>query len=405
LLFSVFSRLSAAFILQATRPTSNTSEAASNGVDEMLCEYMTALMLQARSQSMHPHLYSRSISGDASGGISCPLACKAIVPIVIDEIFELSSTTENGRAETGADAMLLHPIGDNRTPLATTQAHEEILQRDLDLSDDFHSGNMYSAGGEEVSSPGARTSTSKTVSDVVDAILQHRVVDEERGCRRVFTKQRNQWERYDEAAQYVLAQLRECNQVSDDTRRRNGESGVASIQITRRVTASEEESAVPAQVGHANHSDHSNGIRSSGGTSDETQQHGVASSGFSTSSNRTVGTRECTSSSSSSAGTRSTVESTMKEGGVLSDSEIRSAFSSNTGLLSTSMVSSSAGGRAQQRRSQRRAFNSGTSSARDLSTSGSSWGIRSSRAALRSVDSTGARSDTTSLRSFHTAIG
>jgi hypothetical protein len=66
--------------------------------------------------------------------------------------------------------------------------------------------DMQGKGGFTSGFAGATGQT--TVSGVVNAILGHCAVDEERGGTQVFTVQRDRWGRYDAAAKHVVAQLR-----------------------------------------------------------------------------------------------------------------------------------------------------------------------------------------------------
>jgi hypothetical protein len=166
-------------------------------VDEMMMEYMTALMQQADQQdgwSRSRSMYHSSLK--LSGGEGLP---RLIVPLVIDEIFETDSKV-TGRGEhmlTAADSMLLHPIGDNQISIATLHAHDQIMRSDLDLQVDGSFARGFAGAAGEA-----------TVSGVVDAILGYCAVDEERGGTQVFTVQRDRWGRYDAAAEHVVTQLR-----------------------------------------------------------------------------------------------------------------------------------------------------------------------------------------------------
>jgi hypothetical protein len=73
---------------------------------------------------------------------------------------------------------------------------------------------MQGKGGFTSGFAGATGQT--TVSGVVNAILGHCAVDEERGGTQVFTVQRDRWGRYDAAAEHVVAQLR-CYAPREDS--------------------------------------------------------------------------------------------------------------------------------------------------------------------------------------------
>jgi hypothetical protein len=188
LLYSLLSRLSAALLLRAmSNSRANNNARAEGDVDEMLMEYTTALMQQTDRQDGRSR--SRSMSHSSlkpSGGEGLP---RLIVPLVIDEIFETNNEV--------AGSMLLHPIGDNQISIATLHAHDQTMRADLDLQvdGDFASG-FVGATGEA------------TVSGVVDAILGHCAVDEERGGTQVFTVQRDRWGRCDAAAEHMITKLR-----------------------------------------------------------------------------------------------------------------------------------------------------------------------------------------------------
>jgi hypothetical protein len=193
LVYSLLSRLSAALLLRAMSYSRAHSGARGEGdVDEMMMEYMTALMQQTDRQDGRSRSQSRSFSSlKASGGENLP---RLIVPLVIDEIFE-NGTTAGG--ERTPDLMMLHPVGDNQISIATLRTHGQIMRSDLDLQvDGGFAGGFAGAAGEA------------TVSGVVGAILGHCAVDEERGGTQVFTMQRDRWGRCDAAAAHVVAQLR-----------------------------------------------------------------------------------------------------------------------------------------------------------------------------------------------------
>jgi hypothetical protein len=165
-----------------------------DNVDEMMMEYMTALMQQA-SDRQDERLRSRSMSQSSlkrSGGDGFP---RLIVPLVIDEIFETANRTGGGRTPTAADSMLLRPIGDNQISTATLRTHDQIIRFDLDLQ-----------GKEGITRSGLTDEA--TVSGVVGAILGHCAVDETRGGTRVFSVQHDRWGQCDAAAEHLAAKLR-----------------------------------------------------------------------------------------------------------------------------------------------------------------------------------------------------
>jgi hypothetical protein len=233
LLYSICNRSSTAFLLWATR--SNGARADCD-VDTMMLEYMTALMQQSRSYTYSQNTRSLSISSlksreaEVADGIVLP---RLIVPLIIEEIFEAepSKATGNtkhgssglegkGRAEElAAEVLLLHPIGDNQISAATTQAHEQILRRELDLHD-------------ESAFASARSASAATVSGVVNTILGHCVVDETQGGRQVFTGQQDKWGRYDAAAEHVLARFH----TTDSQPACSRQGRTANRNVSRRVT-------------------------------------------------------------------------------------------------------------------------------------------------------------------------
>jgi hypothetical protein len=286
LLYSVFNRLSAALLLQATHDHVDDGRA-EGGVDTLMLEYMAALSLHARSNwhnrrtTSRPHAdsllgsHEPTHEADATDG-GLP---QLIVPLVTDEIFQAQSATCDGTEHrrsgqyekrpvaTAAEMMLLHPIGDNQIPSATVHAHEQILRRDLDLYDksDFAS---------------TVTPASTTVSGVVSAILEHCVADE--AGRLVFAGQHGKWDRYDAAAEYVLAQL--PNHIRSKLCLSNAKVRTRSVATPDELgkyagaSAVEDGSAVFLQSLLLQHPNQSESER----TSDQTQRHGTALSGFST---------------------------------------------------------------------------------------------------------------------------
>jgi hypothetical protein len=198
LVYSLLSRLSAVLLLRAMSYSRAYSNARAEGdVDEMIMEYITALMQQTGRQDGRSRSRSRSMSHSSLKLSSGERPPRLIVPLVIDEIFETDSTAGGKRILSAADSMLLHPIGDNQISIATLRTHDQIMRGDLDLQvdGDFASG-FAGATGEA------------TVSGVVDAILGHCAVDEERGGTQVFTVQRDRWGRCDAAAEHMVAMLR-----------------------------------------------------------------------------------------------------------------------------------------------------------------------------------------------------
>jgi hypothetical protein len=184
LIYSLLNRLSAVLLLRVVSYSlANSDERAEGDVDEMLREYMTALMQQSNRQNMRSRSHS---SWKLTGGEGLP---RLIVPLVIDEIFE----TDN----EATDSMLLHPIGDNQISIATFQTHDQIVRGDLDLQVDGEFRSRF-----------AGVKGNATVSGVVDAILDHCAVDEQRGSTQVFTVQRDRWGRCDAAAEHMVAKLR-----------------------------------------------------------------------------------------------------------------------------------------------------------------------------------------------------
>jgi hypothetical protein len=187
LVYSLLSRLSAALLLRAMSYSRANNARAEGDVDEMMMEYMTALMQETDRQDGRSR--SRSMTHSSlklSGGDGLP---RLIVPLVIDEIFE----TDNEVAES----MLMHPIGDNLISIATLHTHDQIMRGDLDLRIDGDFGSGFAGAMGEV-----------TVSGIMDAILGHCVDDEELGGTHVFSEQRDRWGRCDAAAEHMLAKLR-----------------------------------------------------------------------------------------------------------------------------------------------------------------------------------------------------
>jgi hypothetical protein len=199
LVYSLLSRLSAVLLLRAMSYNHVNSDARDEGdVDEMMMEYMTALMQQTDLQDGNTESRSTPQSPLKTRGGEGRLP-RLIVPLVIDDIFQTNSRV-SGRGERksmAADSMLLHPIGDNQISIATLHTHNQIMRSDLDLQVDggFASGFAGAAG-------------EATVSGVVDAILGHCAIDEERGGAQVFAVQRDRWGRCDAAAEHVVAKLR-----------------------------------------------------------------------------------------------------------------------------------------------------------------------------------------------------
>jgi GTPase SAR1 family protein len=275
LVYSLLTRLSADLLLRAMRYSSANSNAHDEGdVDEMLMEYMTALMQQTDRQD--GNMESRSIP-QSSLKLSGKELPRLIVPLVIDEIFKTNSevTGRGERKSMAADSMLLHPIGDNQISIATLDAHDQIMRNDLDL-----------VGGGFVSGfTGAADKA--TVSRVVDAILNHCAVDEERGGTQVFTVQRDRWGRCNAAAKHVVAKLRSISSSrpvqSQSTRERSANTKVRRMLGTlSSLEAGEGDSSI--QVASSlcqpllqNHSEHSD--RSSGGRTDSTVKCGGSSGG------------------------------------------------------------------------------------------------------------------------------
>jgi hypothetical protein len=192
-------------------------------VDEMLMEYMTALMHQAKR--LDERSQSKSMSRPSlklSGGEGLP---RMIVPLVIDEIFETDSKASGRkRTSTAAESMLLHPIGDNQISTTTLRTHDQLMRSDLDIQ---------GKGGFTSGFEGATGQT--TVSGVVDAILGHCAVDEERGGTQVFTVQRDRWGRYDAAAEHVVAQLRSIGSSRRPVQSQSTREGGANTGNVRRI--------------------------------------------------------------------------------------------------------------------------------------------------------------------------
>jgi hypothetical protein len=222
LVYSLFSRLSAALLLRVM--SYNSIDVRDEGdVDEMMMEYMTALMQQAERPNERSQ--SRSMSHSSmklSGGEGLP---RLIVPLVIDEIFDTDSKVSGGnRTSTAAESMLLHPIGDNQISTTTLRTHDQVMRSDLDLQ---------GKGGFTSGFAGATGQT--TVSGVVNAILGHCAVDEERGCAQVFTVQRDRWGRCNAAAEHVVAQLRSINGSFRQAQRQTKREDTANTGDVRRV--------------------------------------------------------------------------------------------------------------------------------------------------------------------------
>jgi hypothetical protein len=193
-------------------------------VDEMMMEYMTALMQQTARQGGTTKSHStHHLPLKLSGGEGLP---RLIVPLVIDEIFETVSKV-TGRGEhtsMAADSMLLHPIGDNQISIATLHTHDQIVRSDLDLQVNAgFAGRFTGTAGEA------------TVSGVVDAILGHCAVDEERGGTQVFTVQRDRWGRCDAAAEHVVAQLRSIGSSFRQVQRQTKRGDAANTGNVRRI--------------------------------------------------------------------------------------------------------------------------------------------------------------------------
>jgi hypothetical protein len=184
LVYSLLSRLSADLLLRAMRYNRANIDARDEGdVDEMMMEYMTALMQHEDRQPLKP-----------SGGEGLP---RLIAPLVIDEIFETGSKVRGERMSTAADSMLLlHPIGDNQISTATLRTHDQIMRSDLDMQVDGGFARRFAGAAGE-----------STVSGVVAAILGHCAFDKERGVTQVFTVQRDRWGRCDAAAEHAVAKL------------------------------------------------------------------------------------------------------------------------------------------------------------------------------------------------------
>jgi hypothetical protein len=223
LIYSLFSRLSAALLLRATNYAHAGDVRDDSDVDEMMMEYMTALGQQAYQQDKGTR--SRSTPQSPLKLCSSEGLPHLIVPLVIDEIFETSNNAASReRMATAADAMLLHPIGDNRISTATLRTHDQIMRRDLDLHDEKGFTRGFANVGSEPS-----------VSGVLGAILGHCAVDEERGGMQVFTVQRDRWGRCDAAAEHVIARLRSIGNreaQSQTTQDRNANTKVQRILAT-----------------------------------------------------------------------------------------------------------------------------------------------------------------------------
>eukprot|EP00935_MAST-01C_sp_MAST-1C-sp1_P001260 g1260.t1 len=207
LLYSVATRLSTLLLANLASSSSYSgSGSQDSGVDEMLLEYMTALRLYSLSEPSHSDHHSaqrhqsrshsrldlRSLSQASQP--PCSGACKLIVPVVINDIFDKSMPKKDGTDKS--IAMLLHPIGDVRIPTRTLRTYRQILQRDLDLD------------GIDASYP-----ADGTVSGVLHTVLCH--------CSRtasadglVFSGQDDKWARYDAAAEFVLRRLCESDGCS-----------------------------------------------------------------------------------------------------------------------------------------------------------------------------------------------
>jgi hypothetical protein len=224
LVYSLFSRLSADLLLRAMSYSRADSDTRDEGdVDEMIMEYMTALLQQAKR--LDERLQSRSMSHSSlklSGGEGLP---RLIVPLVIDEIFETGSKASGGNlTSTSAESMLLHPIGDNQISITTLRTHDQVMRSDLDIQ---------GRGGFTSGFAGATGQT--TMSGVVDAILGHCAVDEERGGTQVFTVQRDRWGRYDAAAEHVVAQLRSIGSSRRPVQSQSTREGGANTGNVRRI--------------------------------------------------------------------------------------------------------------------------------------------------------------------------
>jgi hypothetical protein len=233
LVYSLFSRLSAAVLLRVMNHSHDGDIRDEGDVDEMMMEYMTALAQQAEREDEDGRSRPRSIlQSSLKLGVGKGLP-QLIVPLVIDEIFETgNNATSAERTPTTVDSMLLHPIGGNQISIATLRAHDQIMRRDLDLQDergfasDFASGvasGFASASGEAI----------YTVSGVVDAILAHCAVDEERGATRVFTVQQDRWGRYAAAAEYVVAQLRSIGSSQPSVQGQSTQGRDANTKVRR----------------------------------------------------------------------------------------------------------------------------------------------------------------------------
>jgi hypothetical protein len=396
LIYSLFNRLSAALLLQAMKYTSAGSDVRDESdVDEMMMEYMTAMMQQAERQDGRARLISE-LSLKFYGGKGLP---RLIVPLVIDEIFETANkTTSGGRGATAADSMLLHPIGDNQISTATIQTHDQILRRDLDLQDKKGFASGFARG-------------EATVSGVVDAILGCCLVDEERGGAQIFTLQQDRWGRCDAAAEHVVAQLRSIgssrpvqNQLTHDCQASgaNTKAKVQRVLATPSSGAGKEGSSpqdVHGQFGGASSRDeysspllapllhqHSQHSKHSSSTSDGTYHETGVSNSFSTDSAGASSTNASVVVSTSSGRRFTTVA-----GGVVS------ASAGNADRVGAGAGASSARRQRKDRQPHRRGFSSGTSMSR---TSMASSGVRS---AYHTAESTALSSDTASVRSFKTA--
>jgi hypothetical protein len=188
-----------------------------------MMEYMTALMQQAKRLDERSQSQSMSHSSlKLSGGEGLP---RLIVPLVIDEIFETDSKASGrNRTSTAAESMLLHPIGDNQISTITLRTHDQVMRSDLDIQ---------GKGGFTSGFAGATGQT--TVSGVVDAILDHCVIDEERGGTQVFTVQRDKWGRYDAAAEHVVAQLRSIGSSRRPAQSQSTREGGANTGNVQRI--------------------------------------------------------------------------------------------------------------------------------------------------------------------------
>jgi hypothetical protein len=351
LMYSLFNRLSAALLLQAAR-SHRSNDAKGDDVDEIMLEYMTALMLNSHSKSAPLQGALSSPSQDGQPSALPSSACKQIVPVVIDEIFERPSSASKGHdrikktksAEIEGEPMLLRPIGANQISAATREAHEQILRRDLDV-------DVYGYSDDAAVSS---VSQRKSVSAVVREILQHRTGMTRRST---FLEEGDKWTRYDAAAAHVLERLRICT----DGQPTNVPRGYNIPANAQRVSTAFSDliAATSSYVGSANI------------TSTVSEQW--ATNEFDAGAN---------SAGACSAGASSAGASSAGAG---VSSANRTSRTSRSG--STSKTS-------------RRAFGSG--STHGTSTSVSATSIHT---AFYSADDTTTESDSASLRSFTTAIG